>query len=382
MVNIDCLIFGYRRFKVKKEDMAKAADLLLKNEISTRISEDGVFVIGERRVKKVRALLSDAVAPEVSEVRGAYGCFLRYRRCYGVFCGLFALLLLCIALGGRVWDVRVTGDGTLSSLYVEEALSEAGLCIGMPFSELELSEVEGRVLRLSPRIAWVNINRRGSVVYAEVIGRADSSAVSKKDGYANLIADEDAWIEEITPLKGTAVVHVGESVKAGDLLISGMSDRLCYAEGSVRGRVERRISVTVPYRESVTLYERGGTLSRSVNFFGFSLNIFKTYGNPPIECDIIEETDRLTLFGSLRLPVFVTRRIAVLHETVTVPHAEAECTRIAAARLAARMRGELSTSELLRIRTSGEFTAEGYCLYADVLLSREIAGVKEFQAKE
>lgn len=382
MVNIDCLFLGFIRFFVKEEDMAGVADCLLKNGISAKISEDGSFVLPLRRKRAAMRALENFSEVTVSEPLGIPGFFFRYRHRYGVFAALLVLLVFACFAGERVWDVRVEGDSTISAAYVTEALGEAGLMPGARFRDLDLSSVETDVLNTSERIAWLNINRRGTVAYVRVAAKAEVPDETPKRGYANIVADEDAMIEEITVRLGTEAVRVGDSVKRGDLLISGIGGGILPAEGSVRGRVRRTLEVTVPRSESITSYGERETRAVSVNFFGISLNIFKIYGNVDTDCAIIEETERLTLFGQRRLPVVLTRTVAVGRETTYRTYTDDECVKIAASRLASVLRSELSDGDLVRLRTGGAFTKEGYRMYAEVTEVREIGRRAEFEVKE
>lgn len=382
MVNIDCLIFGFCRFYTKKESLSGVSDCLLKNGISAEFSEDGSFVLPLRRTRAAMRALAECPDISVSEPMGAFGFLLRNRHRYGVLMALPVLLFFAWFAGGRVWDVRVEGDDALSSVYVTEALEEAGLSPGARFCDLDFSEVETKVLDASPRIAWLNINRRGTVAYVRVFAKAQVPDAPPSRGYANIVAEEDAVIEEITVRLGNAVVAVGDSVKQGDLLVSGVGGGLLPAEGSVRGRVRRTLSVTVPRTERVDAFGERQTRSLTVNFFGISLNIFKNYGNDIGDCVIIEETERLTLFGERRIPVVLSRTVAVKRETSLRTYTDDECVKIAASRLSSVLRSELHTGDLVRLRTGGAFTKDGYRMIAEITEVREIGRRAEFEVKE
>ena len=378
MVNIDCLFLGYCRFFTEENSRSEVADLLLKNGICAKFDTDGSFVLPLRRVRRAKGILVGCRGLCVSGVQGVPGFFLRYRRRYGVFFALLLLFLFFAFSGGRVWDVRIEGDGEIPSAAVTEELAAVGLTPGVKFSDLDFSALETELLRRSPRVAWLNINRRGNVAYVKVASRAQVPKKEQTGTYANIVADEDALIEEITVRLGTETVRVGDTVRKGDLLISGIGGGLVSAEGSVRGRVKRTVEVTVPYTESVVVHGERKSLALSVNFFGFSLNILKIYGNPPPGCDIIEETEHLTLFGLVRLPIVIRRTVGVSRTETHRSYTADECAKIAAARLSSLVRRELSDGDLLKIRTGGAFTEEGYSMYAEITEVREIGRRAEF----
>jgi hypothetical protein len=87
-------------------------------------------------------------------------------------------------------------------------LSHCGLEVGCRWNSLDRSEVEADVLSEYPSIAWININRRGTVAYVEIIERKKGEIQNseQKRGYANLVASESCVIEEITVTRGVAQV--------------------------------------------------------------------------------------------------------------------------------------------------------------------------------
>jgi similar to stage IV sporulation protein len=80
----------------------------------------------------------------------------------------------------------------------------------------------------------------------------------------HIVAAKDGIIEKVLPLRGEAVVKVGDTVSKGDVLISGSvslsggdgeeKKLLVRAKGIVKARVWYRESVEVPLVESVKTY--------------------------------------------------------------------------------------------------------------------------------
>ena len=72
-----------------------------------------------------------------------------------------------------------------------------------------------------------------------------------------------------------------------------------------------------------------------VNFFNFSINIFKLYGNSPSECDIIENVKVYSLFGIKKIPISVRTKYIIEYSKDMGSYTDTELVQIASDRLSA-----------------------------------------------
>ena len=374
-------MLGYRRLRVKGEDIGRAANAFLGAGVAVSLSVGGEAIIPLYRVSGVRLALDGKVEYELSDVHGLPGLMRRGAKRYGMIIGLLLSLVIGIYTYGLVWDVRVEGSDVRAG-YVIEELCEAGFSVGSRWRESELSEIESRVLSSSDKIGWININRRGSVAYVEVRERNSHAEDEPPSGYANLVASTDATVEEITVRRGAVSVKVGESVKAGELLISGVmaNGELCYAEGEVRARISESVEVFVAREKTVREYIGERLCSVKIQIFGKTLNIYENYGNLDKKCAIIEKTEIFSLPGGIKLPFFVTKAYQAEYEEHTAAMSDAEMIELAAYRLRVKTVSCLSDSDLVRISTSASFTKDGYYMRSDIIAVRDICRALRFSA--
>jgi similar to stage IV sporulation protein len=265
----------------------------------------------------------------------------------------------------------VEGNETVSTSAIEAELDTVGIRPGVLWSSLSFNEAERHLLEESATIGWLNVNRRGSVAYVTVKEKQIKESEIGKKLYSNIVASTDCVIEEITVKSGYPMVKAGDTVKAGQLLISGvipseLGGGFVRAEGEVKGRVFERISVEVPRRETVTVYGEEILSECHANIFNFSINIFKNYGNLPDSYVIINDTEEMMLLGKWRLPVEIKRIYAKAVKKQSVERSDAELISIATSRLSALRKVRLSDAELLKIKTDGEFTESGYRMTSSV----------------
>jgi hypothetical protein len=173
------------------------------------------------------------------------------------------------------------------------------------------------------------------------------------------------------------MVKSGDVVKAGQLLISGiipaeLGGGFVRAEGAVVGRVKDEFSVTVAREEIERTYSQEKLLSLSLEIFGFSLNIFKSYSISDKECVIIEDTENLTVFGSVKLPVKIKKVYQREYCEKERAYNDSELVKIAMYRLNQLRIIGIADAELLKATTSGDFTDNGYNASVEVLILKKI----------
>ena len=205
----------------------------------------------------------------------------------------------------------------------------------------------------------------------------------EQTGYSNIVAAEDCVIEQITVKSGFAAVEVGDTVRRGDLLISGVlpaeaGGGFVNAEGVVLGRVYDENTVFVTRSESVEEPESDLPYAKRVKIFNFSINIFKKYRNYADGCVIIESTKQLYLFGKYRLPISIVTDRAVKYRTSEVTYSDDELIRLADEKLTEARADRLRGSEIVALRTEGKFTEGGYELTDKVSIIRAVGEEKYF----
>ena len=387
MERVDKLIFGYRRIKVPAERLSRITARLLRRGIQTSLSSDGTFTVRERDIAQVKAALLDTEY-EVSQTLGALGWYKRLRCKGAIFAALIFSAILMLLSENTVWDVRVEGNETLPDAAIVKTLEECGFSVGDSWLFTDRSEVETSVLNLSEDIAWININRRGSVAYVVVAEKAkgEPEEDASPSGYSNVVAAVDCVIEEITVYSGKAMVKSGDAVKKGDLLIAGVlptegGGGFCKASGSVIGRISDTVSVEVSrsYTEKTKVGEK--LISLNLKFFKLNANIFKSYGNLPEECDIIEEISTVSLFGKCRLPLETHATYLAEYDYTDAVYSDTELVKIATARLNSATATRLTMATLVKIKTNGEFTDRGYLMSNDITFTAEVGTDVSFSAE-
>ena len=384
MVRPDLLLFGYVVINIHEEDKAVASDILLRHGLGATFDKGGRIIIPYRIFGCIKVFFESKVRYTASAPRGLYGLALRYRARIGVLVGIVFVFSLFIISSDFVWDVRIEGMDSERTEKIYEDLSDAGLSVGKRWSKLDKSQVEINVLRNSDSVAWLNINRRGTVAYVKVSDKKVYLKDEEPLGYANVVATRDCVIEEIMVESGYPMVKKGESVKAGEILISGiipteLGGGFCYAKGTVRGRYSDKVEVKEQRCVTEKTYTDRSLVKYKLNFFGKGINIFKKYGQPSESCDIIEKTEYVTVWK--RLPISISKTYSYSYETKTLQLSDSELVCQTSEKLKAELLLFLADKEAKRMVSSGEFTENGYRMVCDAVVSSEVTKIQEFEVE-
>ncbi len=386
MQSLSYTVFGYRVIKVERECLSSFTALLFSSGISSTVL-DCEIILSEKQYRRFLSLKSSDLDYTVSECLGLYGALSRSLRRYGTLAALFIGLLINLFLSSLVWDIRVEGQERLTYNEVVRGLDEAGFSVGKRIRSLDLNLIETTFLRDNPSVSFINVNYRGTVAYVKIAEKEGGSDPKEKIMYSNIIASSDGVIEEITVLSGIAAVKVGDVVKKGDLLISGVipDDKgggLCRAEGSVKASMGEDISVTVERKESKIASHKDRFLGVRLQFFDFKINILKKGGNSSSQCGIIEEIKAFFFGEGARLPFRITKVYETECIKSEIEYTDRELVSIALLRMRGRIATLISEGDLIKLKTDGAFTDTGYKMSTYAVYSRDIGEEREIYAEE
>ena len=344
---------------------------------------DGTFLICTTRAG-ARRLQDDVLAGKAVNVtdKGLPSFFYTCRMRIGVLLGILASALIFLLFSSVLWDVRIEGNVEISDSRIKMELENAGLHIGGFLDSMDYKKIAGDVLRDSADLSFVSIHLDGCVAYVTVRERDMATTPPTLSGCANLVAETDAVIDSLSVSRGEIKVHKGQVVRAGDLLVSGVTEglagsHLVYASGEVIGRVQRRFSVVVPEIIEVGEAKEYHTTGISLYFFGKSINIYRNTGNLPAEYVTIYQNDMCYLGDSLRLPFGIVRERAMFSVAAEEKLSADEQVAIAIRRLGEEMSLALGNAEILNKHLYGSFTKDGYLLSCDVECLMNIAVTQE-----
>lgn len=293
-------LVGSKRFLVKKQDRMAVLNICLFENISYfdfHYDPEGnmMFRCSTREASRlIKQTKKEGIAVSCIASYGLPAFLFRHRSRFGLFFGSLVGIGILLLSQLFVWEVRVTGNRTMTAEEVIGELRACGFGVGTYLPSVQSAELENRVLLASDRISWISLYVNGTVANVQIIEQIPHVREETSKNPANVIAASDGQIELIALYRGNIAVKVGQAVRKGDLLIGGVygdeTERFRYtrAAGQVFARTERKISVEIPLTFEEKVYQNAKCGEITLNFFDFSAKIFKSAGNSIPTYDIIE----------------------------------------------------------------------------------------------
>ena len=306
----------------------------------------------------------------------------RYRRRTGLWVGAALLAAGLLVMGRFVWRVEIRGTEQLDPAVITAALAEYGVHPGVLAGKIDARTVERRMQIRFAEIAWITVNVEGSRVTAILEEAVPPPAVVEDGIPTNLIAGETGFITRVEVQNGNAVVKPGDSVLAGDLLVSGIMDnkmgesRLAHARGRVYAQVRERLEIFVPYDQRDYLLA-GVARRRYLTVFGVEIPL-QGRGAPEGPYRLEQVVTQPGGFFSL-LPVTLREECYLQLREVTKTVSPQEAMRQAEKELALREQG--LAAEVIHREAEGCEGPVGFTLAAEYLLERQIAVEAKVQAE-
>lgn len=211
-------------------------------------------------------------------------------------------LILTFFFESIIWKIQIKTDDSALESRIRYVLQESGIEIWSKTENLDPQELRYTLLNQIPELSWVAVNPRGGKVTVLAFPKETTENRQEETGPAHLVAARDGVITEAVILDGMALVKVGDSVTAGQLLVSGYEDYGLYlkavrAQGEIYGQTWHSGTLVTPSKRQVKQYT-GRTWTETAILFGRKLiNLSGSSSNLGVTCDKIIDTEQFSLPG-------------------------------------------------------------------------------------
>ena len=308
---------------------------------------------------------------------------LRKRR--GLLLGMLAAVIMVVLSENYIWDIRITGNQTVTYTQLTESLEECGLYVGSRIQELDVDAIESKVALSNKNISWIAINIVGTHANIQIRESGEAPNDIQSTNPSNLIAARDGQIEYLEIFGGNPIVKSGDTVRKGDILVSGIWDSNHYglfvtrSVGKVYARTIRDFKIEVSFEYEEKILEKRKTEEKYLIFFSKEIKVFENAGNDGAMCDTIESVEKLRFFNGDILPIGIKTVDNLFYRTEARRYTESEAMNIAYYRLNEQIRAELPNGEILKKTVRYEVTDNSYVLYCTVHCIEDIAIVQDFE---
>ncbi|MBQ7322181.1 MAG: sporulation protein YqfD [Clostridia bacterium] len=393
-MNTDLFFCGWVRLSCDMSDAAAILELCMREHIAYRHwcnDAEGRHVSFEMSERTARIFLRKCSEAEIRVRTVLHGglphLLYRYRRRVGLLLGAFLGAAILIASTQVLWDIRVSGNETMTVRRVKEELRESGLYVGMPLARLNTAKEEMRIQLESECFSWVSINMSGTVAYVEVRERVptpDGEPLSP----ANLIASAEGIVEGVEIYTGKSVVKAGQAVQKGELLVSGVYDsqavgwRVTRAAGHVLARTEHEFEVEIPLVYQQKVYSGEHLQQKTLFFFEKEIKLLKNSRILGVSCDKISNINSAVLGKGVSLPFSLRTDRYLPYEYREAVRSYESAQALAYYELERQIAQALPDATLLRKTVAVTLAEDAYRLHCKVWCLEDIAQVQEFSVNE
>lgn len=230
------------------------------------------------------------------------------RKRLGLAVGMAVFFIFLKIMSGYVWIIDVTGNKTVDSKEIISALEDIGIKEGIRTKSINSKIQKEKLLLQIDSLAWASLNIEGCRLTVNVSEIKDEK--NEETAACNLTASADGIIKKIDVTSGNCVVKPGDTVKAGDILVSGILERqsgteFVRSQGSIIAVTERSINVKGNFTQQITS-ENGSNKTKTVLDL-FTLKIPLYLGKETQKYNSVQKTVNLSLFGQT-LPIRIHQK--------------------------------------------------------------------------
>lgn len=155
----------------------------------------------------------------VRERRGVLFRLRAYRGRWGLVLAPLVFAAAVHLLGQSVWSIRYDGLDAAARSRVEQMLYSMDICEGAVLTQEKLRLAEKQLMDGDEAFGWVSLNFEKGRLVVEASPALQKPAIESNDP-VDLVAAADGILLEVNAQEGFAVKSVGQTVAAGDVLVS------------------------------------------------------------------------------------------------------------------------------------------------------------------
>lgn len=365
MIRLIRFIFGYVSFKAKGDFPER-----LFNQLSVaRVPIWGMKRRGStitanmmlRDYKKIRQYRAKSrVRTQVIDRVGLPFILKQYRLRVGLAAGVLFYVASLIFMSSFIWNIEVVGNSTVPTKEIIAICEELGLFEGAKISEIDQEIIRTKLSLYNSKIAWASVNIEGvkaTVNISESIGEG-----SEKTGFCNLVAKRDGVITELLVTEGQIAVKLGQTVTAGELLVSGVTEykdgtvSFGRSSGQVMAETMRELSCLATFVQNEKVYVDKPIKRRVLSVFGIDIPLY--FGRLKGHFDVETKVKQIE-HNSMYLPIRLTQTTFRQTDIRAYEIGEAEAKELALKMLLELEQKELLNAEILDKQVVIETTEKG-----------------------
>ncbi len=233
-----------------------------------------------KRIKK----LSYYTKIKIVKSTGIYYLLSVLRKYIFDFVMIILFIILIYMQSNVIVKVTIKHENKVLKNKVNQLIKEKGIkSFTIAKDNKELNDISDKILENNRDILdFISITRNG-MTYVVSLEERIIKQETEEDTYCHIKSNKDAIINKITTYKGISLVEKNQSVKKGDILISGdlilneeIKNNVC-ADGIVIGTTWYKVNVSYPLEEKEEFFTKKHQYNLSINNRLLLKNKYKLY---------------------------------------------------------------------------------------------------------
>ena len=159
---------------------------------------------------------------KILEKKGLPFVYARFSKRVGLFAGIAASCFLLFFYSRSIWSIEVEGNQAVSAAQIKQVLAQNGIREGTLKNKLDHDALSFALYEGIPEIAWLNLGVDGSRLTVNIREVVEKPAYEDEKQYCNIVARAGGVIDTLRVYAGESLVHEGDGVYEGQLLVSGV----------------------------------------------------------------------------------------------------------------------------------------------------------------
>ncbi len=201
-------------------NLANREGIVLRN-VSRPVPDRLYCSVTVQEFRRLRPIIKSLqLAVEIRRRRGLPFLAHRLFKHRALVSGIVGVAVLLYLASGFIWFINLESVPPDLQIQVRDFLEQAGITPGIRSSAVDVRELERLLLTELDSLSWAAIEVRGTAMFIEAVKR--TSFGEMRDQPSHLVATKSGVIDSIIAFEGLPVVRKGQTVRAGDILISGV----------------------------------------------------------------------------------------------------------------------------------------------------------------
>ena len=198
---------------------------------------------------------------------------------FGMVFGIFLFVFLNIFCNLFIWDIKVYGNSRVSTDEILAVLKEHNIEKSKIKNTEKICSIEKILENQIEDISLCSVIVKGTTIVVNIKEKLFVDEMNDIDEGNDIVAPQNLTITELVVVNGTAQKKVGDSVKKGEVIVSGFVLKengekvFCKANASIKAKTWH--SASQIYKKQKTVATRTGNTSKTsfLSLFGMKFDV-------------------------------------------------------------------------------------------------------------